>query len=312
MSRDQLLAAGGGALSALLSLSAFTGSPWALVLIILSQLPLFLVGFGLGVVPAAVACGVASVILAGAVTVSAGGYFLLTTALPVMIIVNLVMQSRAAPDGSLEWYPPGYALCWLSALGAVFITSVALYFSASEGGLKGEVHLWIKGLIENMPMRGSPEQSDAMAGAFARFAPAMAVTWGLVVIVINAILAQNMLARFGRNLRPSAKFIDLELPRWPSYAVAVAAAASLIPGQVGFAAQNCLMILAIPFLFLGLAVIHSISHRLHGRGFILFLLYLLLFFLQWPAILVAGLGIVEQWTQLRRRFATPHRGQEEE
>ena len=55
MSRVHLIAIGGGILSALFYLSVKLGTPGAIILAYLAQLPLFLVGLAMGVVPAAVA-----------------------------------------------------------------------------------------------------------------------------------------------------------------------------------------------------------------------------------------------------------------
>lgn len=307
MSRDQLLALGGGALCAVLSLSVLTGAP---VFALLSQLPLLMVGLGLGLVPATTACVTAAVILAAATSVTVGGYFVLATAVPVLIVVNRALVSRVLPDGSTEWYPTGNILSWITAMGLAFL--MILYVSGTEGELRAAVQRSIKALLGGTALPYTPDQIDALARTVARYAAAARVTQWTLVLVVNAVLAQKLLVRMGRNRRPPTRLIDLELPRWLSIAVAVAAGASLVPGQIGMIAQNGLMILAIPFFFLGLAVIHAVSHRWQGRGFVLFLLYLVLVVLQWPAIVLAGLGFVEQWARLRRRFGAPQRDRGEE
>jgi len=53
------------------------------------------------------------------------------------------------------------------------------------------------------------------------------------------------------------------------------------------------------FMLVGLAVIHSVSHRWPARGLALGLIYATTFILGWPAIVVAVLGVVDQWMPLR-------------
>ena len=67
MSRDRLIAVGGGLLCALLYLSVMSGSTGAIFFTYLSQLPLFLVGLSLGFLPAAIAC----IVAAGTIAVGA-------------------------------------------------------------------------------------------------------------------------------------------------------------------------------------------------------------------------------------------------
>ena len=311
MSRALALAVGGGAISALLTLSAFA-VPGGILFAQLSQLPLFLVGFGVGLVPGAIACGAGTVVLALAVPIHAAGPYVLSSALPVAVLIGTLLQSRRAANGTVEWYPTGYALSWLAVLGAAYVVVAALFLAGAEGGIEGAGSRWILGVLKVVMPQLPPADMQALSTGMAPRLPAAVIASGMFLLIVNATLAQALLVRLGRNIRSSTRLTDLELPGWLAPGLAVAAATSLISGQVGMVGQNLALILAIPFLFLGLAVIHALAQRWQGRGLILILLYLLLIFLGWPAILVAGIGFAEQWAQLRRRFAGTPRGRGKE
>ena len=115
-----------------------------------------------------------------------------------------------------------------------------------------------------------------------------------------------MLARFGRNLRPTPELADIELPQLLTLALGIAGAAALIgPDGVGFLGRNLFLILLVPFFFLGLGVVHAVARKFSPqRPFILVAAYAAMLVLGWPVALVAGLGLFDQWLGLRRRLAT--------
>ena len=105
-------------------------------------------------------------------------------------------------------------------------------------------------------------------------------------------------------MRPSPRLKAMELPQWllPAFAV-TSALAWLTSGDLGILATTAAMILTMPVLLLGLAVVHALAGRLAMPGLALGLFYFALFFI-WPLmVLVLGLGIVETFAQLRRRLA---------
>jgi hypothetical protein len=141
----------------------------------------------------------------------------------------------------------------------------------------------------------------------------------LLLSIVNATITQGILNRAGLSLRPSPSYVTMELPRWLSGALAAALAMTILPGAVGVLGQNAVMVLSIPFLLLGLTVIHTISRRSPNPGKVLVAIYFALFLLvvlvnfSLPILaLLILLGIVEQWTSLRQRFAAPGTNQEDE
>ena len=83
--------------------------------------------------------------------------------------------------------------------------------------------------------------------------------------------------------------------------------------------MNAALVVATPFLLLGLAVIHTLSRRASKPGSVLAVVYIALFLLGillGLAVILLGaialLGMLEQWISLRRRFAAGGANQEDE
>ncbi len=312
MSRDLLIALAAGLLSAVLYLSVKTGSPSAFVFAYMSQLPLFAAGLSRGTRAGLIACGSATLVLFIGINPLAAGLFLLLTAGPVALIVRQALLTRPGrtPDQE-EFYPIGLLLGWLAIYGIVLLTGSVFYFAGTPGGIIGFSQNYLEAVLGSLA-GGADPRLPAMAGAMAHYFPsAVIATWTLMVLV-NATLAQRVLVQFGLSRRPAPVFSELELPQWLAIGILAAALGSLMSGSTGTVAVNALVVLALPFLFQGLAVIHVLARRLSARGIFLIAVYLILVLFGWPAVLVALLGVIEQWVHLRRRYGPPGGNEENE
>jgi hypothetical protein len=120
MQRAQLIPLGAGVVAALLHLSVTLGSPGAFMLAYFAQAPIV----AAWACPGFHACcrrggNCAAVLVAlGSPGVGALSLFVLTSALPVLVIVYFAIQNRIrdgeGEDGSVEWYPVGRLLGWLT------------------------------------------------------------------------------------------------------------------------------------------------------------------------------------------------------
>ncbi len=313
MSRDRLIALGGGIVCAVLYLSVISGSPGALTFAYLSQLPLYMVGLSLGLTPALIASGIAIVAVVAATPLAALALFLAFNAVPAIMIVRQALVSRATPAGAPEWYPAGLMLSWLTAYGLVLLIGAALWLEATPVGFEGSA----RGFLTDYFARATSGEHQRALGTtlqiFGSFFPAAVLNSWLMMVMINATIAQGVLSHMGHALRPSPRFSEIWLPSWPAIALAVAALAALTPGWLGYVGQNALLVMAMPFLLVGLAVVHVASRRWpSSRIVILIIFYLLLFMLGWPALIVAALGFADQWLSLRQRLGAPGVRKEEE
>ena len=115
--------------------------------------------------------------------------------------------------------------------------------------------------------------------------------------------AQGLLAKGKKNLRPSPRLRELMLPEWPSWALVGSAALALIgTGEIGYLGRNLFIVFAVPYFFLGLSVVHVLASSLRFPAMLLALVYLVTLATGWFALVIGGIGILEQWVGLRRRI----------
>lgn len=300
-----LLAMGGGVASALFALAATLGTPGAIIFAYLTQLPLFAVGLSQGATFAAIAGAVAAGVLVLAENGLFAAIFIALNAVPAWLLTRLGLQSRTAADGTVEWYPPGLLVTWTTGMAVVMLTAAYVAFGSAEGGLPGVVERFLRTGIRMM-VGGQDAQIEGAVRAIAPlFASIVLVSW-MIMVVVNGTLAQGVLVRFGKNRRPTPRVADIELPRWALAVVAVGLAMAILGGgTIGHYGANLSLVLCLPFLFLGLAVVHAFARRQKLRWAILVGTYAAVMIFGWPAAALIILGFVEQWAGLRQRFGGP-------
>ena len=307
ISRQHVLSGtGAGALSALLYLTVQWPSPGALILAYLSPLILYLVGFSLGTLAVTVA------MLAGtAVALLAGGWldalaYLTLNAAPAVLLVRLSLMSRPSTDGqTAEWYPAGQLLTWLAGGASVLFMAVLVWTSRNEGGLWLGLEEFMQGMVTTFAASGNKTPTGQLQDAVAQMSswlPAMVgISW-MTMHVINGTLALGLAIRFGWNLRPAVDMAHLRVPRNLTYALVLALAAAFLSDMMGLMARTLAIYLLYPYVFAGLGMVHLLARLTQARTALLLVFYLLLFVLGWPLVLVAGLGIFDQWAGLRDRI----------
>ena len=308
MQRAQLIPLGAGVVAALLHLSVTLGSPGAFMLAYFAQAPIVATGLALGFMPAAVAAAIAAVLVAlGSPGVGALSLFVLTSALPVLIIVYFAIQKHIrdgeGEDGSVEWYPVGRLLGWLTFLALVAFVAAYLVFLGAENGVRGATETYLRNVLGALRnVQADTAAVDQLITTMAAIFPAVAAASWLLMIVVNGVMAQKFLTASGKNLRPIPAYSEIEVPIWPAAVVIFGALVAIFGGNAGFFGINVMLIGTIPFFFIGLAVLHSISAAWPGRLFLLVGAYLFLVLLVWPAAIIALLGLIEHWVRLRERM----------
>ena len=308
MQRAQLIPLGAGIVAALLHLSVTLGSSGAFMLAYFAQAPIVATGLALGFMPAAVAAAVAAVLVAvGSPGVGALSLFVLTSALPVLLIVYFAIQNRVrdgeGEDGAVEWYPLGRLLGWLTILALAAFVIAYLVFMGAENGVRGATETYLRNVLGALQgVQADTAAIDQLISTMAVVFPAVAAASWILMIVVNGVMAQKFLTASGNNLRPMPVYSETEGPVWPAAVVAFGALMTIFGGNAGFFGVNLMMIGAIPFFFIGLAVLHSISAAWPGRLLLLIGAYLFLVLLVWPAAILALLGLIEHWVRLRERM----------
>jgi hypothetical protein len=290
-----------GGLSALLYLSVIV-TPGGVIMASFTQTPLFIAGLSLGLPAALMATAVASVSVMTAGGLLGGIVHALVNALPVLILLNRALLSRRAPDGSVEWYPPGLLVAWLSGLAAVTLGVLLTILAMGQDGMAGSVHRQIDLIL---PMFGPNQESlRPLFEIVAPILPAIIVAAWMLVTMANGAIAQAITTGMRRALRPALKIAETELPNWLAIALVIAAGVVLLGhGLIGTIAANATVILLVPFVVLGLAVVHLATRGVRARGFLLGGLYAVTAILTWPLIVIIALGLIEQGFGLKRRIA---------
>jgi hypothetical protein len=308
MLRAQLIPLGAGVIAALLHLSVTLGSPGAFMLAYFAQAPIAAAGLAFGFMPAAMAAAIAAILVAlGSPGVGALSLFVLTSALPMLVVVYFATQNRVPDDAdenaAVEWYPAGRLLGWLTALGLAAFIAAYLMFMGGENGVRGAIENYLNTVMS--AFRGAdPVAVDQVISKMSRFFPAIAVASWILMNVINGVLAQQFLTVSGKNMRPKPSYRDIEGPLWPIAVIVLGALLTFFGGEPGFFGFNIMLIASIPFFFIGLAVLHSISAAWPGRPIMLAAVYLFVVLALWPAAVIALLGILEYWLRLRNRMQT--------
>ena len=289
-----------GLASSALFLSVLTGFPGVVLLAYFVQLPLLLVGLTLGLTGSVIAAAsglLVNGLIAGFATALV---YALVQIVPTLVVVRQALLSRR-DGGQIEWFPPGLLLAQLTTLAAGAILIAFVLFLNEPGGLEGAIEAFVTSALQEfgaLPEGVAPE----FGGWIFVFPGLMATSW-LVMIVVNAVLAQALAVKIGWNRRPSPDIIALELPWWLWPAIGLAVFLSLL-GETGFGflGRSLLMVLVVPYVFLGLAVLHALARKWAYPGLALAALYGSIVVLGWPLLVVLLLGLVEDWAGLRRRL----------
>tara|TARA_E500000331_G_C17247645_1_gene709728 strand:- start:924 stop:1913 length:990 start_codon:yes stop_codon:yes gene_type:complete len=321
MSKEALTAIAAGLASAFAAMAFMSGVAFALGLVYFAPLPIFMVGLAYGNRAAIIAA------LTGTLVISIFGgmvmvvVFAFLQATPAWMIVQLALMMRKSPssEGSLallgsktmaEWMPPGVVLSAIAIFAAILLLGSAIL--ARESGLSSFVSLHLDQIFMSIAPRVDTFKREQMTQVLIPLFPGTVVTSWLIMITINSVAAQSLLVRLSQNKRPRIKYIELNLPNWLSWPLVSAAFLALLgSGEWKYFGQNLTMVLAIPYFFVGLAVVHSIARRVTATMPILITFYLIIVFSIWAALIVAGIGIIEQWFGVRShlpRKASGNRG----
>lgn len=287
----------GGFASAALGLCALVFPfPGAVVLSYFSLLPLFLVGLGLGLRP-----------LYGASVLVIALSFLVDTPLSVLqtmlaillgpiFLVNRALLYRTKSSGEFYWYPSAELLKMFTlSLGAFLILAFGVYFYTTQGE---DPQTYILKLLEVLdPQKQIGKDAEyVLATAFPLLPGLFSISWGLMVL-INGAMAQGILVRLKKNLRPSPSLETLDVPKSFSLLFAACLLLSFISiGYTDVLAKNLACVLAFPFFLVGLGVGHRLIQKTSHTTIALTLFYLLLLFF-WPILIVMGVGLLKPWIE---------------
>src|SRR4051794_21454233 len=230
MSRLSPAAAGVGlGISAgLMYVGIMLGTPGALILVYLTQLPLFAAGLWLRAGTAVIAGISGSLVLLIATDLFGAALFAALNAVPVALLVRQALLARKRADDTFVWYPPGLLTAWLTGYALTGIGAALLLLGGPEA-MQEALRNVLATVLDRMYGRQIPNR-DQVAASLALIIPGIIAASWMVTAVVNAALAQGVLARFAANWRPSPSLPALELPIWLHIALGITAAATIFGG----------------------------------------------------------------------------------
>jgi hypothetical protein len=259
------------------------------------------------VLPVAAAAGIG--LVAAFAGIAAAGVYGGLHAFPSWLVVRLALARRSAGgDVGGQWSSAGAVLCWLAGLAAIMVLIGAI---GAWGNVEGSVREVLASALAVAASALDASDRDRMVTQIAPFfLGGMGVMW-VTMIAVNSVMAQSLLVRGGRNMRPSPRWSDLSLPDWISFPLVAAALIGLVgDGDLRYLGRNLVLVFLVPYFFVGLAVVHGLARRMSAPGLLLAGFYVILGF-AFPGVgaAVAALGIIEEWVGVRRRFAVAPPGQ---
>jgi uncharacterized protein YybS (DUF2232 family) len=247
-----------------------------------------------------------------------GVLVLLPALLATALLGELVLHQglAVAVTSLLLWVPVWLAALVLRetrslALAMLVLAGVALVAVLLVFALFGDPSQWwlerLRALIDALVAQEASVERAALMPFVEQVAPLMtgSVAAGLTFAAITCL----MLGRWWQALlvKPGAlkqEFYALRLNRSLSLAsVAIVALATLGPGALGALATQWSLIVLVPFLFVGLAVIHATLANLKAARGWLIAVYVLAALLPQALLMVVVAGVLDPWMDLRRRTA---------
>lgn len=279
-----------------------------LVFWVLSLVPLFVSGLGFGLKSAVISVVTSAIIAA----LTIGSPFALTylgvAGLPVILLVRQALLWQQG-DGVIYWYPTDRLLLWWAGI-CIALTGLAMALIGWDDAMRqGLIAGFDQIMAQVEEMQGT---TPRMSGeAFVSMIPQyMGPMWGLFILM-SGCLAQGVLVRFRKNIRPTPELSKLALPQWLAIAFVGATVLSVIL-EGTFPLLGAIEITLVTLFFLqGMAVIHVVSHRWGARAAILGVVYVVTIMMLWMVLLIAILGLMETWVGFRRRYAPPPRQEED-
>lgn len=316
MSKDAILALVAGLLGGSMFLSWFGAGPLGLLVTLVSGLPLFLVGLGLGLRMALLA-SFAGLALLAAVNATAAGAFLVFDVVPAMIVTGQALRNgRGAGGAATAFVPAGNVVAALTLAAVLALVLGVGQLPDHPDGAEGVIREVIGAELK----RAAPTlDADLREGIIAHYAPLLpgrGMVWWTGRALLLAVLAQWLLARTGRNRRPTPDYGALTVPVWLVAAFMVSLGFGVAAtGDSAYIARNAALMLSLPLFLQGLVAARAVAAETPMPATAMMGFYGLcavgLLLSDWPYVGVVVLGFVDHAAGVAQAFGRPRSGKEE-
>ncbi len=289
--KELFQAMAGGVLSALLFLLA-AASGLGFFCLFLPTLPLF--WLGLSTSPKlALHGGIVAALLIAALELAAGVMFLFLLGLPAWYITQKSLLSRDYTGGR-TWFPLGLIFTTLTWFAVALMAVTGLFYAGEPGGLPA---ILAQHMQQSLSEVGNEykEAVTILAGELSFLVFSLGVWLWALMIYGHGWLANYLLARTGRNIRPDFAIEVFPMPGTMLWLLAFAALSSLFGSEsLAFLGKSGLIMLLFPYFLLGTALMHLHTKTWPSRRFFLFFVYAMIFVQFWPALILCGMGFFHQ------------------
>jgi hypothetical protein len=330
---------GAGVAAALLFASVTSGIALSVILFYLAPLPIMIVALGWTHWAGLIAAVAGAAIVGGAFGIFFFATFLTSVGAPAWWLGYLALLGRRVRSGGaapMEWYPPGRLVLWAAVFGAVLTAAALGTFGSDEATIRQGLRAALVQVLRPQSLadtgrqtRGAlgegtqapatqgpqvagtqvpPDQTatgdtDLMVEVLARILPPAAAVIAALIQTANLWLAGLTVRLSGRLRRPWPDLTALSFPPVATILYGAFLAAALLPDLPGLLASLFAATLTMAFALVGFAVMHAATRGMRGRAAVLGSAYACAFFLLWPVVIAAIVGVAETLFGLRGRFS---------
>ena len=273
----------------------------------LAPFPLFMAGLGGGKANGVWASVIGVLGLAVFVSPHLAVVYTAIYALPVALLTALALRYRVGPEGTVYWYPEGFLLTALTIYPALLFLAAVAGTMGHEGGLLGLTTELTQTIVKSLSAKMEADQAAlfaSMMGHIPAIMPALVGCTWIFLILVSGAGAQATLQQQNWQIRTPFVLPDIHLPQGLVFAAAFLGLVSVLgPEPYAYAGSNVFAMLCVPFVFVGLAVVHAYAATRRARLALLILFYVVLGVLPWLVMLVALVGALDQGLNFRQRLA---------
>lgn len=303
---------GAGLASALLIAAVTQGTGLALVLFMLSPVPIIVAALGWDHRAGLVATLVGGVAIAAISSPLSGLSFAVATGLPSWWLAYLALLGRTREDGTIEWYPLGRLLAWIGATAALTFFAAAVFpdfdfqqYSRTARDAAEAVVRMQAGVPPGAPLTDVGDVPvEEIVARIAAITPIIGTVGFTFVMLLYVWIGARIVSASGRLARPWPAICEAVMPRETIFVLVGATVAGMalggFPGVLAYALVGGLL---SAFGLQGLAAVHDLSRGRSGRGFIVALAYIVLFLSQGLALIPLMLfGLADSALGLREQM----------
>jgi hypothetical protein len=312
MAQVLLIGFGAGVTAALLFATLATGQAFSVGLFYLTPLPILLAGIAWNHLAGAIAALTAAILLGSFLGAWFVVAFTIGIGLPAYILSYLALLARTPDDGSeqLEWYPAGRIV-----LAGALIAGTATALTVPAFGTDVESYRTaLKEAFERVlrAQTGTPagqtltlpgvQDTSRLLDVMTVIMPPAAGVLSMVTMLGNVWLAGRIARLSGRLIRPWPDLGNLRFPPRAPLLLAAALAGTFLPGILAVVAGLFAATLLMAYAVLGFSIIHGVSRTFPARAVLLTGLWLSVFLIGWPILLVMLIGLADSFFDFRARF----------